>query len=448
MNLKISTLINNLKISASAHFQISALVIFFLLSMSLGNLFAQKTLDSMLIINIGEYKPTIMSASKMNANPTIIDSTKTLPVSAYSINSKKINTNFAVEPIKPAVMVGEPLTKLYNSYVKLGMGTYTTPYGELWINNLRSKDVSTGIRIKHLSSTYIPKDGRYAGFSDDEISLSGKKMLKDHSLIGNFDYARNLVHLLYGGYGDDAKIYSLKKDTTAQLFNLFSGNAEFKSQYSNAKRLNHDVKLNYYNLSGPLNSSENNIKATGMVQTAIGKQQIKINALVDYYNYKTVKDTVDKALKDYYKTVKDTVNNTIITLNPNYIAKGEKYSANLGFATTMDVFEKSKLYIYPNIDFSYNVFENIIIPYVGATGGLQKNSYKTLKDANPLVRSELQMQNSSTYEMFGGIRGTLSATTSFNARVSYNNINNMAMFVNDTTGLQNKFIVIYDNAKV
>ena len=111
MNLKISTLINNLKISASAHFQISALVIFFLLSMSLGNLFAQKTLDSMLIINIGEYKPTIMSASKMNANPTIIDSTKTLPVSAYSTNSKKINTNFAVEPIKPAVMVGEPLTK-------------------------------------------------------------------------------------------------------------------------------------------------------------------------------------------------------------------------------------------------------------------------------------------------------------------------------------------------
>ncbi len=398
--------------------------------MPFGTLSAQKTLDSMLIINIGEYKPTIMDASKINDNPVIIDSTKKLQVSPYSINSKKINTTFGVEPIKPAQMIGEPLTKLYNSIVKLGMGTYTTPYGELWINNLRSKDVSTGVRLKHLSSSYTPKDYGFAGFSDNEISLYGKKLLKDHSLIGNIDYARNVVHL----YGYDPTIYSPSRDTTARIYNLFSGNAEFKSQYSNVKRFHHDVKLNYYNLSGPMKSSENNIKAVGEVHTAIGKGQIKVNALVDYYNYKTVKDTV---------------NNTIVTVNPNFISKGDRYSANLGFTATVDAFEKSKFYLYPNVDFSYNVFENIIIPYAGVTGGLQKNSYKTLKDTNPFVSSELTMKNSNTlYEMFGGIKGTLSSTTSFNARVSYNNVQNMAMFVNDTTGIQNKFIVIYDNVQV
>lgn len=384
----------------------------------------------MLIISIGEYKPTIMSASKINENPSIVDSTQKIPVSAYSINSKKLNSSFGIEPIKPAQMVGEPLTKLYNSFVKLGMGTYSTPYGELWINNLRSKNVNAGARLKHLSSSYSAKDFGYAGFSDNEVSVYGKKFLKEHALMGNIDYTRNLVHL----YGYDTKIYSINRDTTEQLFNLFSGNVQFKSQYSNVKRIHHDVKLNYYNLSGPFKSAENNIKATGMIQTARTKQQINLNALVDYYNYKTATDTID---------------NTIISLNPNFIAKGERYSANIGFTTVMDVWVQSKFYFYPNIDFSYNVFENIIIPYVGATGGLQKNSYKALKDANPFVRSELAMKNSNTlYEVFGGIKGTLSSTTSFNARVSYNNVDNMALFVDDTTELQNKFIVIYDDVQV
>lgn len=424
-NINISSI--KLNIFTSAHLYISTL--FF--TMSFGTLSAQKTLDSMLIISIGEYKPTIMSASKINENPDIADSTQKLPVSAYSINSKKINTNFGVEPIKPAQMVGEPLTKLYNSFVKLGMGTYSTPYGELWINNLRSKNVNVGVRLKHLSSSYTSKDFGFAGFSDNEVGVYGKKFLKEHTLIGNVDYARNAVHL----YGYDSKIYSVNADTTQQIFNLFSGSAQFKSQYSNVKRIHHDVKLNYYNLAGPFKSSENNIKATGIVQTALKKQQINLNALVDYYNYKTTKDTVD---------------NTIISLNPNFIAKGERYSANIGFTTAMDVWIQSKFYIYPNIDFSYNVFENIIIPYVGVTGGIQKNSYKSLKDANPFVRPELAMKNSNTlYEAFGGIKGTLSSTTSFNARVSYNNVDNMAMFVNDTTTvLQNMFTVIYDDVQV
>ncbi len=392
--------------------------------------FAQKTLDSMLIINIGEYKPTIMGAAKINENPVIIDSTKKLQVSPYSIKSNKVTTSFGVEPIKPAQMVGEPLTKLYNSFVKLGMGTYSTPYGELWVNNLRSKDVAVGARLKHLSSAFTSKNYGYAGYSDNEISLYGKKFLKDHILLANFDYVRNVVH----AYGYDIQKYALRRDTTEQLYNLFSGNAQFKSQYTSPKRIHHDVNLSYYNLSGPFKSSENNIKATGIVQTTVGKEQIKVNALVDFYNYNNAKDTV---------------NNTIVSLTPQFVSKGDKYSANLGFTATMDAQVKSKFYFYPSVDVSYNVFENIIIPYAGATGSIQKNSYKALKDANPFVRSELTMKNSNKiYEVYGGIKGTISSTTSYSTRVSYNSIENMAMFVNDTTELQNKFIVIYDNSQV
>lgn len=410
---------------------IKTIIIFLLFSMPISALMAQRNLDSMIIISVGEYKPTITDANKINDNPTIKDSTKKIPVSGYGINSKKINTGFDVDPIKPAQMVGEPLTKLYNALVKLGMGTYTTPFGELWFNNLRSKEGAYGLRLKHLSSSATLKDYGYAGFSDNEINLYGKKFLKEHSLIGNFDYARNVVHF----YGYDKSVNFIQEEDTHQRFNLIAGNAQLVSHYTDPKRYNHDIKLSYYNLADDYKASENNIKAAGFLQTAINKEVLKVNATVDYFNYKNKLDTV---------------NNTIVALNPNFISTGEKYRASLGFTATMDNFVQSKFYFYPNVDLSYNVIDDIIIPYAGLTGGLQKNSYRTFTTNNPFVLSELKMMNSNKkYELYGGIKGTLSSTTSFNARASYSNISNMALFVNDTKEvLKNKFDVIYDDTKL
>ena len=407
------------------------IIVFLLLSLPITALLAQSNLDSMIIISVGEYRPTVVDANKINDIPSISDSTQKIPVTGYGINSKKINTGFDVEPIKAAQISGDPLTKLYNTLVKLGMGTYTMPYGELWINNLRSKEILYGVRLKHLSSSSTLKDFGYAGFSDNEVSLYGKKFLKEHSLIGNFDYARNVVHF----YGYDANKFNISDDLTQQRFNLFSGNAKLVSHYADKKRYNHNINLSYYNLADKYDASENNIKASGLVQTAVNKEILKINASVDYYNYKTKSDTI---------------NNTIASINPNFVASGEKYRASLGFTATMDNDVQSKFYFYPNVDLSYNVIDDIIIPYAGLSGGLQKNSFKTFTDNNPFVLSELQMKNSNKkLEMYGGIKGTLSSTTVFNARASYTNISNLALFVNDTTELlQNKFDVIYDDALV
>lgn len=394
-----------------------------------GSIKAQTNLDSMIIISVGEYKPTIMESNKISENPVITDSTKKLSVTASSITSRKINTGFDVEPIKAAQMVGEPLTKLYNTLVKLGMGTYTTPYGEVWVNSLRSKTGTYGVRLKHLSSSTTLKNYGYAGYSDNEVSLHGKKFLKEHSLIGNFDYSRNVVHF----YGYDPSVIDLTNDQTKQRFNYFVGSAQLLSHYTESSKINHDVKLSYYNLSDKFGSSENNIKANGVIQKNLTKELVKVNASVDYYNYKTTKDTV---------------NNTIITINPNFIAKGEKYHVNLGLTAVADAFFQTKFYFYPNVDASYNVIDNIIVPYAGINGGLEKNSFKSFSDKNPFVLSNLQMNNTNKkYECYGGIKGSLSSTTSFNARASYSSLNNLALFVNDTLEpFKNKFNVIYDNA--
>ena len=396
--------------------------------------YSQTVLDSMLIISVGSYKPTITDANKILDRPTINDSTKKLKVDGFSINnSRKVITGYDVNPIEAAEMVGEPLTKLYNGLVKVGFGNYKTPYAEAWYNHLRSKEYAFGLRLKHLSSQSKLEDYGFGGFSDNEVSLYGKKFLKEHTLSGNFDYARNVVH--FYGYNDTLFDLIDKDELTIQRFNLFAANAELKSHYAKAERYNHDVKLNFYNLQDTYKTSESNFKANGYLQTAVLKETLKINAAVDYYNYKTTKDTV---------------NNTIITLNPNFIATGERYRASIGVTAVMDVFVKSKFYFYPNIDLSYNIVDNIIIPYAGATGKLQKNSYKTLTDENPFVLSHLTMNNSNyKYEVFGGLRGTLSSTIAYDVRAAYSSIDNMAMYVNDSKEIMaNRFDVIYDDAEL
>ncbi len=401
---------------------------------SICKMYSQTVLDSMLIISVGSYRPTIVDANKIMDKPVIVDSTKKIKVNGYNINnSRKVSTGYDVDPIDAAQMVGEPLTKLYNGLVKIGFGNYKTPYAEAWYNNLRSKEYACGLRLKHLSSQTTLEDYGFGGFSDNEVSLYGKKFLKEHTLSGNFDYVRNVVHF----YGYDVSKASLTDNGIAiiQRFNCFAANAELKSHYTKAERYNHDVKLNYYNLQDTYKSSESNFKVNGYVQTAVLKEVLKVNAAVDYYNYKTITDTT---------------NNTIVTINPNFIATGEKYRASIGVTGVMDVFVQSKFYFYPNIDLSYNIVDNIIIPYAGASGKLQKNSFKTLSDENPFVLSDLTMNNSNyKYEVFGGLRGTLSSTIAYDVRAAYSSVDNMALYVNDTKEfLANRFDVIYDDAEV
>lgn len=63
---------------------------------------AQKILKDTTFIIVKQFQPTIADAFKINNIPVVKDSTPPIPKINYGINSKRINTEYAVEPIKPA----------------------------------------------------------------------------------------------------------------------------------------------------------------------------------------------------------------------------------------------------------------------------------------------------------------------------------------------------------
>src|ERR1700751_884566 len=212
-------------------------------------------------VNSPNYDPVIKEAVKQSDRPEINDTVKKITKVNYTSPGKVYATSYKSTPIEPAKMVNEPLSKLYQSLIKIGIGNYTMPYGELFFNNLRSKEVNWGFHYKHLSSPAKFTGMGSTDFSDNDASIYGKKFYKKHTLSGDFNYSRNVVH--YYGFSDTT-FKNLNADTYSQRFQLFEGKVRLQSHYADSSGINHDIHLNYSNYGDLYKTFENNIFADGL----------------------------------------------------------------------------------------------------------------------------------------------------------------------------------------
>ncbi|MDF2448010.1 MAG: hypothetical protein K0R26_514 [Bacteroidota bacterium] len=412
---------------------------FFIVILILGYVTAtlgQSQVTTQTFSTTSEFDPTIKDAVKLGDLPEIIDTVKRIQNIRYGIVSKPLMTKYDVVPIDAAKMKNEPLSKLYHALLKVGLGTYTTPYGEFWINSLRTRDVAYGIHFKHLSSSSHLKDVGYSGFSDNEGEIFGKKFYKKHTLTGELNYKRNVVHF----YGYDTSENKLTRDYTRQRYQLFEPVIKVQSHYTDSSKINHSIRFGYHNLTDLYSVSENNVKLNTLFNTFINKERLFVAFDADYYSHKLPNDTF---------------NDVILKLNPYFEAHGKKWTVDIGVGAALDMFSNqsaAKFYFYPQLNAQYDVYESIIIPYAGINGGLQKNSLRSLSSENPFLSPYINYKNSNTkINVFGGLKGNLSSKTSYDAKSSYSIVDSMHFFVVDYTEngtLDNQYKVLYDNTEL
>ncbi len=382
---------------------------------------------------VQDYKPTIIDAVKLNDNPAINDSTPLNPKLIYTFLSKKFDKNFELEPIAAAKMKGEPLSKLYNSYVKVGLGTYTTPYFEAYVNSLRKKEYTVGAHAKHLSSTYTSgKNKAYAGFSDNEIGVFGKYFVKDNIVSGAVDYNYNAMHY----YGVD-RLFSdtvLKKKQTEQAYGNFGLAANLLSTHHDSDKMNYEANLKYYNFSEQGPAVENNFFIDATLSKFVKTELFGGNLAVDYYGNKN-------SLKEF--------NEALVSIAPFVKAAQEKWQATLGIKVTVES-TAGKTHFFPNLHAKYNLVDNILAIYLDVDGKTERNSYKKLATENPFILSSLSIENSTSPLIAAlGLRGNISSEISFHLSGSYTSSKNMPLYVNYATNFeQSRFVVIYDNANI
>lgn len=390
------------------------------------------------------YQPSVASAKKINVSPRIPDEKLVKPKFDYRILPKEYQLAAELEPIVPARIEGESVSKLYRNYIRAGIGNYITPYLEFYATKLRSKKNAFGVHFKHRSSAGKIKDYGYPGNSNTSVSLFGKKFLPAHTFTGEVFYKRKGLHY-YGYREDDFPGLELSKKDIKQRFGRVGFKTLFESNDSRSGIPVYGIGFNYSYLVDRYDASEHYLELNGNLQNDM-----------EFFDFSEEEKLGIKVNLDYFFNA-DTVikhNSGIISFAPFYKLKFDQYAFQAGINASIEADTLSSMHFYPMLRAEVNVVEDYLVTYAGITGSLEKNSLLSLSETNPFIISTIEKRfTNNKIDQFGGLRGKLSKFLDFNLSFMNSTISDMPFFVNDTVsalgeGLNNQFTIAYDRVKL
>lgn len=376
---------------------------------------------------IKPYKPTLSDAFKISFPPKLeLMAETTLAQITYKINTKELKNTYSPGILKPATMKTEPIAKLYRSYVKAGFGLYRTPVLEVYYNNLRSRTYSVGAFAKHNSSKGQINNSQ---FSNNEIGINSKKFFNKHTLSAEANYSRDVIH--FYGLDPELKMYGFPQK---QSFNNFSIQTDLADNFSQKAPFNYNVGLKYSYLFDAFNSKESMLSFNTQFKKHINTDTV---ITLDIYG--------DFGQYTYQNTNK--FDNYFICVSPKHSIIRPKWKLNLGANMVTEQDTIDDFHFYPDVNLSYSFMENYMIMYGGIGGNSDRNSLRKFTTLNPyLTESLLILHTNNKLILFTGIKGAISSASTFDVSLTYKDIENLPLFVNDTLSPQkNKFKIIYDD---
>ncbi len=416
---------------------------------SVSSLFAQSGLE--IIVDGSRF---VEPADRIDLNPFIVDTVIPTPIIEYPLLQLKHETDTEVSMITPAsINTKETLTQMYNSYLKLGVGTEFMPLGEYYFDSKRSKKFIYGGHVKHLSSFGDISGYAPAQFDRTGVNLYGGINQRRYSLRGDMHYKNQGLHY----YGTPLTQDTLIADSIAQRYGDFGFGALFSSHKKDSANLNYKVGFDYNNYTSrrpkeevlrDWRANENNFGIKTSAWYKYGDEIFGADFNVRYNVYKY-------GIADSSLTALDTglvANNGIVNLHPTAIMRrfDDKFLFRFGADIVFNGENgKTKAHIYPDIEVKYSMFNDIFIPYAGLGGGMKQITFKSLTNENEFLIPNIELRNEGEINVYGGIKGTLSKRLGFNIGGKFGRITNKALFVTDTTfSAGNKFKPIYDTMNI
>jgi hypothetical protein len=411
---------------------------FILMTMS-SSLYAQqeKDLGDKEYVIVKEYKPVLADALKISEVPKGDTTVFTPPKLKYNPDPRSLETTYQTGVIKAVKIKDEPLTKLKPLLIKLGIGNYSTYYGELFLNSLRSKNMQYGLHLNHISGNPTLKGVSPAGFGKSGAEVYGKYFLENAILSGTIGYDQQTLHY-YGLNSGDTIVKA--KDIKQQL-NHFNIGAGLKNSRLTNANVNYDVNLQFQNLTDLFAVSENDFLLSAEVGKKIGDNYYSLFGSYDYFK----KSDADFELLD----INSNLSRNILNLNPAMTLNKDKIHLKIGFDFALEKNVGTDGHFYPDVEIAVPIAEHVVSIYANVTGGLQKNTFMTLTAENEFTTSAVKpyRNTSEKVSVDGGVKGAFSNHISFTAAGRYKMVDDMVFFYNDTLH-PNKINIVYDNGSV
>lgn len=387
-------------------------------------------------IIVKDYKPVLAESYKISDLPEGDTTTVNPPAMKYNAVSKKIETNYETATIKAVKVTDEKLQKLYRNLIKLGIGNYTTYNGEAYINSLRSKKGALGLSMKHLSGSPSLKGAGEADFSRNTAGLNGKYFLENATFDADINFDRNVIH--YYGYNSDDTIID-KKDTK-QRFTEFAFNAGITSNYLNKGHIDYGAHVGYITFNDLFEVKENDFLFNGNIGKQLDNFYLRVDASLNYFSKSDAKYEV--------LTLNSNLKRNIIRISPAFIFDKDKVHLVVGGRMEVEKNRGTDVHFFPRVDFSLPIAEHILAVFANVDGNIAKNNFRTLSYENPFITSAIHPVNTiNLISLTGGLKGNFSSTVSFTAWAKYSKVEDLILFVNDSTYF-NKFNYVMDDGKI
>ena len=379
---------------------------------------------------IKAYQPTLIDVDKISVPPEINDTFKLETEVDYQFFGKKIPVSFEVDPIAPARIKGEPLVRLYNGFAKVAVGNAMIPMAELYYTNRRSKDYAAGVHLKYHRQKHLNQIEE-SEMSKAHFEVFGKRFWKRNTLEGRMGYD---IHDLnyYGFYQMPRLNPELKPESSlSQRYSRLTAQMQLKSTIQDSFNLRHQVNVDYHYLMNQQNNHENYFKVAGNLSQYKNSELYSLDMFVDYNKY------------DFDNQ------SSILALKPKISTIGDNFRVNAGLGIYLNAAgDNSGFHFYPLVEVKYNVLRDILIPYAGLKGEVKRNNYHTITLENPFVARDLELKNTDEkYNLYLGIRGTLSKRLSFNISGAKRKTKDDYLYVRRADGnqiLEKSFYLDYD----
>jgi outer membrane receptor protein involved in Fe transport len=427
-------------------------IIVFTIVISVNQIFSQgrenDTINTDVVNVVKPYAPTISDAFKVKETPTI-DNEGTLTKKAvkYNIFSFPVASTFTPAKGKAADVDKAEKEKLFDNYASVGVGSYTTILGELYLNHALNETESVGGYINHHSS-----QGGIEGlflddsFSDSKINVNYKNNLSTYSWNVEAGYQNQK----FNWYGIDQSFYSQTNANAINPEHAFN-TAHFGAEINFDPAIINNGSFLFRRFSDDQGSGENRLVVKSDFDFEIGDHEIVADLKLDYLS-----GSFDR---NYETTDELNYGNFQLGFAPSYQIKQNDLTVNFGasFYYFNDTeADNNKFYIYPKINVSYRLVDDILIAYGGIGGDLIQNSYYGFAQENPYVSPTLFiMPTNQQYKAFIGLKGKLSNSMSYNLRGSYYNEKDKALYKNNLAYIDpidnedyfygNSFGIVYDD---
>ena len=425
----------------------------------------EKNKTEEIFLGIGSGNRKISKIQKSSISPNHTDSITIIDEVKYYLEPKQYQVSYDIENIKPArLKITANGDKLYRGYLKAGAGAYLSPLLEFNYASKRSRDESWGFKGGTNGSFANINGLGNTKYSD--LSLGGyyQKFFMDYDLWSEFDYERN-NYQFYGLDYEDIQMYdfygidsndSLMKESFMEADSLFKQNYDLFDLHIKLNSLNigRDTNklrikswIDFHHLNSNYDLSENHFLIGAHSGWLILDEEFLGTFELDINNVNAPETLTINADNIIQSSNQKNRTSGIIRLNPHIYSRKNNLIVKAGLSVQANINDNTKFHIFPDLELSYSLFNNVFIPYGGWVGNVQRNTFNDIRLENPFISEDANLQNTvQKSNLFAGVRGSLSSKFTFNLSASFQKFDSMYFFTPDNiSSYGNKFQMTYDN---